>query len=576
MTEKRAQRRLAAILAADVVGYSRLMEQDEAGTLAALKSRRSNVLAPVVAQHNGRVVKVMGDGVLIEFGSAVDAVQCAVELQKGFAEANQGVAEAQRIILRIGINLGDVIVEGSDLYGDGVNVAARVEAMAEPGGIWVSAKVHDEVHGKIDTTFVDMGEQHLKNIAIPVRVYRATHENQPIKEPDPNNTPQRASIAILPFTNMSSDPEQEFFADGLSEDLITDLSKVSGLFVIARHSTFAYKSKSIDIRQVGRELGVNYVVEGSVRRSTTRVRITVQLIDARDGSHVWADRFDRDLEDFFALQDEVVAKIVNAMADALPSASPPPKRRAPNLEAYDLFVRGRVLNMQSPEGNISAHRLLEHACEIDPGFAEAHAWLAMNLLFGWMYYDQEDSRTKVLALAQRAVSLDPNNADAHMVLGYVLIYNGTGNLAGGREQFDIALNLNPNYADAWIFLMDLQVLEGRPEEAVRAGQHAFRLNPHPPSYYYLWLGWALYAARRYDEIVSLLGHNDARGTNSLRILAGTLVKLGRLDEAREVARQFLIAVPQFTVGNWAKTQPFRDPRDLQHFVDGYLKAGLPE
>ncbi len=565
-------RRLTVIAVADVVGYSRLMEADEVGTLAALKQRRVEILDPTVRAHGGRIVKLMGDGVLLEFASAVNAVKAALELQTKFTEANQAVPEPRHIILRIGINLGDVIGEGSDIYGDGVNIAARLEALAEPGGIVVSATMHDHVIGKLALAFDDLGERTLKNIQKPVRIYRVMPKTEIVE----GSGPGRASIAVLPFTNMSSDAEQEFFADGLSEDLITDLSKVSGLFVIARHSTFAYKGKSIDIRQAARELGVNYIVEGSVRRSASRVRITVQLIDARDGNHIWADRFDRDLAEFFALQDEVVGKIVGALADALPSARPPPKRRAPNLEAYDLFIRGRLLSMQSPENNSLARPLLERACELDPGFAEAHAWLAMNLHFGWMYCYQEDSREKILVLAQRAVALDPANADAHVGLGYVLIFNGASDLDGGREQFEIALKLNRNHADAWLFLADLEVLEGHPEEAVRAGRTALKLNPFPPDYFYWLFCWALYAARRYDEVVRLLGSHNQRGVNSQRLLAGALAQLGRLGEAREIARQFMIAVPQFTISSWIKTLPARDPRDLQHFVEGYRLAGLPE
>ncbi|CAN5220835.1 adenylate/guanylate cyclase domain-containing protein [soil metagenome] len=576
MADKPDQRRLAAIAVADVVGYSRLMEADETGTLAALKQRRTAILEPVVRAHGGRVVKVMGDGVLIEFASAVNAVKAALDLQHQFAAANENLPEVRHIKLRIGINLGDVIGEGSDIYGDGVNIAARLEGLAEPGMIVVSGTVHDHVTGKLAHRFDDLGERTLKNIQRPVRVFRVVEAALRVMDPSPPEPPGRASIAVLPFTNMSSDPEQEFFADGLTEDLITDLSKVPGLFVIARHSTFAYKGKAIDIRQAARELGVSHVVEGSVRRSASRVRVTVQLIEAAAGGHIWADRFDRNLEEIFAVQDEVVGKIVSALADALPLARSAPKRRAPNIEAYDLFVRARALSLHSPEDNRSARPLLERAIELDPGFAEAHAWLAMNLHFYWMYLGQEDSRVRVMALARRAISLDPSNADARVILGYVLIFSGDGDLDGGREQYRIALDLNRNHADAWLFLGDLEVLDGRPEAAVRAGQNAFRLNPLPPSYYYWLFGWILYSARRYEEVVALLGHGNARDTSSLRILAGALAHLGQLDEAREVARRFLIALPRFTVSSWAKTLPFRDPSDLHHLMEGYLKAGLPE
>src|SRR5262245_12704751 len=329
MAEERVRRRLTAILAADVVGYSRLMEVDEAGTLAALKSRRKGVLEPLVARHQGRVFKVTGDGVLVEFGSAVDAVQCAMDLQGGMAAANRDQPEDRRVVLRIGINLGDVVVDGSDLYGDGVNIAARLEGLAEPGGIVVSATAHDHVGTKVKAGFEDLGTRTLKNIAQPVRVYRVTGTSAaPAAAPQP--MAGKPSIAVLAFTNMSGDPEQEYFVDGLSEDLITDLSKVEGLFVISRHSSFAYKGKSVDVRTIARDLGVRFVVEGSVRRAAARVRINVQLIDANDGTHVWADRFDRELADIFVLQDEVVGRIVGALSGVLPSARPIARQRATN------------------------------------------------------------------------------------------------------------------------------------------------------------------------------------------------------------------------------------------------------
>ena len=409
-------------------------------------------------------------------------------------------------------------------------------------------------------------------------VYHGESKELPVSQSllsAPQFSDDKPSIAVLPFLNIGSDPEQDYFADGLAEDLITDLSKVPGLTVIARHSSFAYRGKQMDIRQIARELGVRYVVEGSVRRSATHVRINTQFIDATDNSHIWADRFDGDLTDIFQLQDEVIRKIVDALSDVLPAAHPTPKRRPLNIEAYDLFAKGRALSMLSPEGNKSARPLLERACGLEPSFAEAHAWLAMNMLFGWMYCYQENSCEKVMALARRAVLLDPANADAHVVLGYVLIFGGAGDLAGGREQIEIALKLNPNHADAWIFLADLEVLEGRSQDAVRSGRIAFQLNPHPPSYYYWLFSWILYAARRYEEVVETFRQDEGRTIGSQRNSAGALAQLGRLDEAREMARQFLLAVPQFTISSWAATLPFRDPRDRQHFIDGYLMAGLP-
>src|SRR5262245_55824720 len=402
MAENPVQRRLAAILAADVVGYSRLMGQDEGGTLAALKARRKEVLEPVVARHRGRIFKVTGDGVLIEFGSAVNAVQCAVELQQGMAAANSGLPEDRRIVLRMGVNLGDVMIEGSDLYGDGVNVAARLEAITEPGGICISRKVHDEVRSRLSLAFDDLGEQQFKNIASPVRVFRVTWQASQVHiGPQPTSQqptlPDRASIAVLPFANLSSDPEQEFFAHGLAEDLITDLSKVPGLLVIARNSSFAFQGRSVDIRSIARDLGIRYIIEGSVRRAATRVRINAQLIDASSGSHIWADRFDRDLADVFVVQDEVVGKIVSALAGALPATLSAPKRRATNLEAYDLFVRGRSLVLGSLQATQEARSFLRKAIALDPEFAVAYAWLALSHFFGSEWYGEPSEEHRMLA-----------------------------------------------------------------------------------------------------------------------------------------------------------------------------------
>src|SRR5262245_30780741 len=353
------ERRLSAILAADVVGYSALMEQDEAGTFDRLRAHRKELFEPEIQKHHGRIFKLTGDGLLAEFASVVDAVECAVSIQRGLTERNANVPESKRIDVRMGINLGEVIVEGDDRLGDGVNIAARLELFAEPGGICVSGKVAKEVERKLAFGFEPIGEQQMKNISEPIACYRVCLEPKPPRvQPDatqPRSPRLRnAAIAVLPFTNMSSDPEQEYFVDGLAEDLITDLSKVPGLFVSSRHSSFSYKGKSLDVRSISKDLGVRYVVEGSVRRASARIRINVQLIDAQENLHVWADRFDRDLSDIFSLQDEIVGRIVSALAGVLPSARVVPRQRATSLEAYDFFVRGRVLVTQSAEGNKAA------------------------------------------------------------------------------------------------------------------------------------------------------------------------------------------------------------------------------
>ena len=575
MSEQTPRRRLAAILAADVVGYSRLMGKDEAGTLAALKARRKEVLEPLVALHRGRVFKIAGDGVLVEFASAVHAVQCAIDLQQGMSATNAELPAERRIVLRIGVNLGDVMVEGSDLYGDGVNIAARLEGIADPGGILVSGSAYDQVKNKIDTGFEDLGSRSLKNIGEIVRVYQPRLDRAAEVRPA-LTLPDKPSIAVLPFENLSADQEQAYFADGLTDDLITDLSKVPSLFVIARNSSFAYKGRATDIRQIARELGVRYVLEGSARRAGGRVRINAQLIDAAAAGHIWAERFDRDLADIFAVQDEVIGKIVSALAGTLPSAHGHPPRRTTNLEAYDLFVRGRSLAMLSVQDTRAARPLLEKAIKLDPSFVEAHAWLAMSHHFGWMYLAEPKEEHRMLArsAAQQALSLDPENADAHIVHGYLRAYEG--DLSEASAEVEMGLRVNPNHADGWIMLANLRVCEGRAAEGIECAGNAFRLNPHPPASYYWWLGWIQYAAGRYQDAVETLRHQVARAPVSRRTLAAALAELGRMTEAHEEARKFLAEFPNFSAHEWGSTQPFRNDADRQHFIDGYVKAGLPE
>jgi adenylate cyclase len=574
------ERRLAAILAADVVGYSRLMGEDEEATLLNLKAYRA-IIDGLIGAHRGRVFGAAGDSVLAEFASPVEAVRCAVGVQQAMAARNSTVAEGQRLTFRIGVNLGDVMNEGSDVYGDGVNIAARLEALADPGGILVSQAVHEHVERKLPVRFEDRGEQNLKNIARPIKVYRIGWDSAPAgAAPKPataaSGLSDKTSIAVLPFNNMSSDPEQDFFADGLAEDLITDLSKVLGFLVIARNSSFAYRGRAVDIRAVAKDLGVRYVLEGSVRRVGSRVRINAQLIDAATGSHVWADRFDRDLADIFVVQDEVIGKIVAALAGALPSAGAAPKRRATSVEVYDLFVRGRALAIHSLQETRVARPLLRKAIQLDPGFAEAHAWLAMSHHFGWLYWGEaaEEQQGLARAAARQAVALDPENADAHIVLGYLRAYEG--DLAPGIAEAEQGLKINPNHAEGWIMLGDIQVFEGKAEAAIESIRNAFRLNPHPPGMYYWMLGWAEYAAGRYQKAVDALRHETVSGPSSQRILAGALAPLSHTAAPPPIARAFHAEFPSFSTRQWAATQPFRDDAHRQHFVQGFIKAGLAE
>lgn len=578
MAEEHAQRRLAAIMAADVVGYSRLVDLDEQGTLAALKERRKQILVPLVRQHHGRIVKMMGDGVLVEFASAVNAVACAVELQKRMATANEDRADDRRIVLHIGVNLGDVVVEEGDLFGDGVIVAVRLQAMAGPGEICISGSVYDQVKRKLDVRFDDLGPQAIKNVAEPVTVYRietlAGWAFHGPAERAPLPLPAKPSIAVLPFTNMSNDPVQEEFVDGLTEDLITDLSRSSGLFVIASNSVFAYKGKHMDVRRIARELGVRHLLEGSARRAGGRVRINAQLIDAIEGDHLWAERFDRSLEDIFAVQDEVTGKIVEALVGRLTTHAA--RNRPANLEAYELCVRARALSFQTAITAREAIFLLERALALDPGYAEAHRWLALNLWLGWEFFDApiDPNRARALAEAQRAVALDPNDAGNRWVLALILGHERRW--TESDAEFDATIRLDPNYADAWAMHSDLLTLKGQPADAVECVRKALRLNPHPPGWYYWLLGQAQYALRDYESAVQTLRRPETYRNASRRFLAASLAQLGRLEEARREAEMFMMSNPGFSIRHWSASQPFRDEDVRQHFIEGYRMAGLPE
>ena len=432
VVEERLQRRLAAILSADVVGYSRLMGLDEAGTLFRLNALRREVIDPTIAAHSGRIVKLMGDGVLVEFASAVEAVTCAIEIQRRLRERDAGDSDSNRIQFRIGINVGDIIIEDGDILGDGVNIAARIEGVAEPGGISISEDTWRQVQGKVAANFVDSGEQTLKNIARPLRVYRLDQASAAtISSAAPRTVPAQSdkpSIAVLAFNNMSGDPEQEYFSDGISEDIITDLSKLSELHVIARNSTFTYKGKPVDVKQVGRELGVGYVLEGSVRKAGNRVRVTGQLIDAASGAHVWADRFDRDLTDIFAVQDELTREIIAALKVKLTSEQKGrlSRKTTIDVEAYNFFLRGREKALlQTKSSNAEARALLERAIAISPNFAAAYAFIAFTRLNDYIVGRGEAGEQSLqtgLELARRAVAMDDEDPFAHFVLSVVSIW----------------------------------------------------------------------------------------------------------------------------------------------------------
>jgi TolB-like protein/Tfp pilus assembly protein PilF len=581
------ERRLSAILAADVVGYSRLMEQDEAGTLTALKAQRRDVLDPLLAKHHGRVFKVAGDGVLVEFGSAVNAVECAIELQHDMAAANSELPEDRRIVLRIGINLGDVIVEGGDRYGDGVNIASRLEGMADPGVILVSGTTYDHAKNKVKSVFEDLGVQALKNITEPVRIFRVRLDGVGEAQRPALALPDKPSIAVLPFENLSGDPQQDYFADGVVEEIITALSRLRWLFVIARNSSFTYKGRAVDVKQIGRELGVRYVLEGSVRKSGNRVRITGQLVDAATGAHLWADRFDGALEDIFDLQDQVTASVVGAIAPKLEQAEIERAKRKPteSLDAYDYYLRGMAaVHQWNREANDEALRMFYRAIELDPNFASAYGMAArcysQRKGSGWVT-DREYEIAEAGRLARRAAELGRDDALALCTAGMALAYV-VCDLDDGAALIDRALALNPNLAWAWLFSGWVKIWLGEPEVAIERIARAMRLSPHDPYIFNMHAATASahFYAGRYAE-ASSWAEAAARGQpNHLMaacVAAASGALAGRLAEAQKALAHLRQLDPALRISNLeAVMSPFRRPEVRARYVDGLRKAGLPE
>ncbi len=578
MAEERVQRRLAAILAADVVGYSRLMEQDESGTLIALKARRKEVLEPLVARHQGRIFKVTGDGVLIEFGSAVDAVQCAVKLQDGMAVENGDLPEARRIVLRIGVNLCDVMIEGGDRYGDGVNIAARLEQLAEPGGILVSGTTYDHARNKVEAGFEDLGTQTLKNIAEPVRAYRVTGTPR-VALAAPKGTTDKPSIAVLPFVNMSGDPEQQYFSDGITEDIITELSRWHQLWVLSRNSSFQYRGKTVDVKRVARELGVQYVVEGSVRRVGEQIRVTTQLVNAVSGNHLWAERYDRNAEEIFAIQDEVVRTIVGTLVGRVQAAAAElAKRKPPNsLAAYECVLRGRALPWGDPQADAEARRLYEKAIEIDSDYGLAHALLALMLQSEWSedISGSDALLDQAFELAKKAVDLDENESFCQFMVGNVHLYRRSFELA---EQYHRrALEMNPSNPEDVANMGVLLVYLGRSNEGLEWLRQARRVDPYfGPQWYWHMLGHAYMTARQYDEAITAFERSTTKPPWVHAYIAACHAQAGRTVRARECVVEALRLQPTLSIKHVPPKEPFKYAADLANLVDGLRNAGLPE
>jgi TolB-like protein/class 3 adenylate cyclase len=588
MAEERVQRRLAAILAADVAGYSRLMGEDEEGTLAALKAIRRELGDPKIKEHRGRIVKTTGDGLLVEFASVVDAVRCAVEVQREMALRNASVPATRRIEFRMGINLGDIIIDEHDIYGDGVNVAARLEALAEPGGVLVSRTVRDHVRDKLGFAFEDMGEQQVKNIARPIRIHRirlAEEAGVPSVSPSYPATapalalPDKPSVAVLPFANMSGDPEQEYFADGMVEEIITALSQIRWLFVIARNSTFTYKGRAVDVKQVGRELGVRYVLEGSVRKAGQRVRITGQLIDALTGTHLWASRFDGSLEDIFELQDQVAVSVAGVIEPALQAAEMRRSAERPttDLGAYDLYLRALAAFYPiTKERVVEALGLLEQAIGIDRHYGPALTWAAVCHLQlvtdGWAEAPATN-RGKAIDLARQALQVGGNDAGILANAAFVLARCGE-DIGAMIGLVDRALALNPSFAGGWFRSGLLRLFAGQPDLAIEHIETSLRLSPRERIGVPLFVvGTGYFFKRRFDEAAAklLLSIQDYPGfPASYRALAACYGHMGRLDEARAIVARLRALSPLVVPSEL----PFRNPEDRELYLSGLrLAAG---
>jgi TolB-like protein/class 3 adenylate cyclase len=572
----RVERRLAAILAADVAGYSRLMGEDEAGTAQALREHRS-AADPLVAKHGGRIVKTTGDGVLIEFSSVVGAVECALAFQQLTAECNRGIANERRMEWRIGIHLGDVLVEGDDILGDGVNIAARLEGIAEPGGICISEDAFRQVRGKVATEFADIGEQSLKNIARPLRVYRAgptAAPESPPSGPAPLPLPDKPSIAVLAFENLSGDPEQQYFADGMVEEIITALSRIRWLFVIARNSTFTYKGQAIDIKQVGRELGVRYILEGSVRKGGGRVRISAQLIEAETGAHLWADRFDGSLEDVFELQEKVASSVAGVIKPALQAAETARSASRPNsdLTAYDLYLRALAMP-PTPQ----AFQLLEEAVACDPhcgpALALAASWCT-NPVSDGSAPDRDAYRHKGIEFARRALAVARNDPGVLADAAFALACFGE-DIDAMTALVDRALAFNPNYARGWYASSFMRLWAGQTDLAIEHAGVALRLNPRTQAVMSNWLiGAALFFNRRFAEAVPKLRvaiEDRPIFPTPYRFLAACYAHMGRLDDARATVAR-LRALTSEVIPTYPL--PFRDPAHRERYLSGLrLAAG---
>jgi adenylate cyclase len=581
MTEERANRKLSAVLSADVKGYSRLMGKDEAGTVNRLKEYRA-LMTDIIQQYRGRVVDSPGDNILAEFASVVNATECAVKIQGELKKRNAELPEDSRMAFRIGINLGDVIEDDDRIYGDGVNIAARVESLAEGGGICVSGSVFDQIEGKIPLNYEDLGKQSVKNIKNPVQVYRIDVEpEEPLMVEEAFKLADGPSIAVLPFENMSGNPEQEYFSDGLTEEIITGLSKLPHILVIARNSTFTYKGKAVKVQQVSREMGAKYVLEGSVRSAGKRVRITAQLIDGTTAQHLWADRYDRELKDIFAIQDEITMNIMIALQIKLTEGEQAriQAKYTNNMEAYLNYLRARVHFFKfSKEGNVLAKQKFQESIALEPGYAPAYAGLAgaylQEVWLGWSE-SPEQSGAMAMQYAQKCIAIDESLSFAHAALG--MIYLVLRQWDEAVKESEVAVSLSPNSADSVVMLAVVYRTVGRVEEALSRLEKAMRLNPMPPDWYLHEFGSCFRLMGRYEEAIAVLKRILKRSPDYLSSrlnLIATYVMSGKEDAARKEAVEVLKQSPDFSVERFLKHFPYKDQKILDGLRDCLIEAGL--
>jgi adenylate cyclase len=586
LATERVERRLAAILVADLVGYSRLIGADERGTLQAFKTICGEVFDPKIAAHRGRLVKTTGDGLLVEFGSVVDALRCASEMQAGMAERNGNVAPDERIEFRMGLNVGDIVVENGDIFGDGVNVAVRLEGLARPGEICVSARVQEDAAGKLDLAFEDMGEQQLKNIARPIRVFRVMTETQPPSRPTaPLAVPDKPSVAVLPLTNMSTDPEQELFADGIADDVITALSRYPSLFVVARNSSFTYRLRAVDVKQVGRELGVRYVLEGSLRKAGNQIRVTAQLVEAETGKHIWAERYDRDLADIFGVQDEITEAVTIAIAPAINTAERQRAMRMPpaNLDAWAAYQRGLWhFSKITLEDNALAQQYFKQAIDIDPNFSGGYkglAWACMHAAGVLATHAPAEAHSLAEALARRAVELDPADAQARSTLAEAMLWS-RGDYEGALTEAERARAMSPNLAFAHATLAAALIFSGNPQDGLTALQTSLRLDPQTPNLASRLnlMACGLYLSGKYEaslEVAQRAVRSNPDYPLAYRWVAAALGQLGRTSEAKQ-ALEKAISIAPASFEMYVRRVRWHRPEDHAHMLEGLRKAGWRE